>query len=60
MGSALVDCKSVQKIDSVLFVLVHLRSHFNVGNIICNIFLNNSCDCKRKGDEAEGNLEKME
>jgi hypothetical protein len=44
--------------DSVLFVLVHLRSCFNVGKIKCNSFLNYSCDCERKDDETEGKLGK--
>jgi hypothetical protein len=54
MHSVLVDCKSVQKVDSFLFVLVHLRSYFNAGKIECNSFLNYSRACKRKGDDAEG------
>jgi hypothetical protein len=58
MRCVLVDCKSVEKVNSVLFVLVHLRSYFNVGKIKCNSFLNYSWDCKRKGDEAEGKLGK--
>jgi len=39
----------LKKVDSLLFVLVHLPLYFNVGKIECNY----SCDCKRKGDEAE-------
>jgi len=58
MRSVLSDCKPFQKVDSVLFVLVHFRSYCNVGKTECSSFLNYSCDCKGKGDEAEGKLGK--
>jgi hypothetical protein len=45
-------------VDSLLFVLVNLRSYFNVGKTECNSFLNYSCECKSKGGEAEGKLGK--